>query len=227
MLFKDRTAAGQVLAVKLAAYANRADVLVLALPRGGVPVAFEIASSLNLPLDVFVVRKLGVPNQKELAMGAIASGGVRVLNEDIISQENIGALDIEQVAKIEQQELERRERHYRGDRPQIIIPKRTIILVDDGLATGASMRAAITALHKQKPDRIVVAVPIAAPQTCEEIKSLVDEIICAQTPSPFYSVGLWYEKFPQTSDKQVRHLLNQAAKIEQQRGLQTKLNNPD
>lgn len=227
MLFKDRTAAGQVLAVKLAAYANRADVLVLALPRGGVPVAFEIASSLNLPLDVFVVRKLGVPNQKELAMGAIASGGVRVLNEDIISQENISASDIEQVAKQEQQELERRERLYRGDRPQIIIQQQTIILVDDGLATGASMRAAIAALHKQKPDKIVVAVPIAAPQTCEEIKSLVDEIICAETPSPFYSVGLWYEKFPQTSDKQVRHLLNQAAKIERERGLQTKPNNPD
>jgi putative phosphoribosyl transferase len=211
MLFKDRTAAGQVLAVKLAAYANRADVLVLALPRGGVPVAFEVAQALNAPLDVFVVRKLGVPGQKELAMGAIASGGIRILNEDIIREEKIDELAIDKVTAKEQQELDRRQSLYRGDRPKPVIQGRTIILIDDGLATGATMRAAIAALQKQQPAKIVVAVPISSPQIYQQIKSLVDEIICADTPSPFYCVGLWYEKFPQTSDKEVRHLLNQAA----------------
>ena len=211
MQFKDRTAAGQLLAVELAAYANRPDVLVLALPRGGVPVAFEVAKALNAPLDVFVVRKLGVPGQQELAMGAIASGGVRVLNEDIVRQENICAQAIDKVAAKEQQELERRQRVYRGDCPLPIIQGRTIILIDDGLATGATMRAAIAALLKQKPAQIVVAVPVSSPQTCQEIKTQVDEIICAQTPSPFYSVGLWYEKFPQTTDEEVRDLLKKAA----------------
>ncbi|GAX41213.1 hypothetical protein NIES4075_21820 [Tolypothrix sp. NIES-4075] len=211
MRFKDRTAAGKLLAGKLVAYANRADVLVLALPRGGVPVAFEVAKALNAFLDVFVVRKLGVPGQKELAMGAIASGNVRILNEDIIRQEKIDELAIEKVTVEEQQELNRRQTVYRGDRPKLAIAGRTIILIDDGLATGATMRAAIAALHKQQPAKIVVAVPVSSPQTCQEIKSHVDEIICAETPSPFYSVGFWYEKFPQTTDREVRDLLNQAA----------------
>ncbi|MGI2902267.1 phosphoribosyltransferase [Tolypothrix sp. VBCCA 56010] len=210
MLFKDRRLAGQVLAVKLAAYANRADVLVLALPRGGVPVAFEVAKALNAPLDVFVVRKLGVPGQKELAMGAIASGNVRILLEDIIRQEKIATEAIEKVTAKEQQELNRRQTLYRGDRPKLAIAGRTIILIDDGLATGATMRAAIAALHKQQPEKIVVAVPVSSPQTYQEIKSLIDEIICADTPSPFYCVGLWYEKFPQTTDQEVRDLLNQS-----------------
>ncbi|NEU71519.1 phosphoribosyltransferase [Hassallia byssoidea VB512170] len=211
MLFKDRTAAGKLLAGKLVAYANRADVLVLALPRGGVPVAFEVAKALNAALDVFVVRKLGVPGQKELAMGAIASGNVRILLEDIIRQEKIDTEAIEKVTQKEQQELNRRQTVYRGDRPKLAIAGRTIILIDDGLATGATMRAAIAALHKQQPAKIVVAVPVSSPQTYQEIKSLVDEIICADTPTPFYCVGLWYEKFPQTTDQEVRYLLNKAA----------------
>ena len=211
MLFKDRRLAGQVLAVKLAAYANRADVLVLALPRGGVPVAFEVAKALNAPLDVFVVRKLGVPGQKELAMGAIAAGNVRILNEDVIRQEKIDTEAIEKVTAKEQQELNRRQTVYRGDRPKPAIQGRTIILIDDGLATGATMRAAIAALHKQQPAKIVVAVPVSSEQTYQDIKSLIDEIICADIPSPFYCVGLWYEKFPQTTDQEVRYLLNKAA----------------
>ncbi|MBW4448420.1 MAG: phosphoribosyltransferase [Spirirestis rafaelensis WJT71-NPBG6] len=211
MIFKDRTAAGKLLAEKLVAYANRSDALVLALPRGGVPVAFEVAKALNAPLDVFVVRKLGVPGQKELAMGAIADGGVRILNEDIIRDEKIDPEAIEKVTVEEQQELQRRQNLYRGDRPKPVIQGRTILLIDDGLATGATMRAAIAALHKQQPAKIVVGVPTSSPQTCQEIKSQVDEIICAQTPSPFYSVGFWYEKFPQTTDQEVRDLLNQAA----------------
>ncbi|WP_414585678.1 phosphoribosyltransferase [Scytonema sp. PCC 10023] len=211
MLYKNRKAAGQILAKELAAYANRQDVLVLALPRGGVPVAFEVAKGLNAPLDVFVVRKLGVPEQQELAMGAIASGGVRVLNENIVRSLGISEAAINQVVAKEQQELERREHLYRGDRPVPTLHERTVILVDDGLATGATMRAAVVALQQQKPAKIIVAVPVSASETCQEFQSKVDEVVCAATPNPFYSVGLWYEDFPQTTDQEVRDLLELAA----------------
>lgn len=210
MKFKDRTEAGQVLARKLAAYANHEDVIVLALPRGGVPVAFEIATALNVPLDVFLVRKLGVPGQSELAMGAIANGGVRVLNQDIVRSLRLSDAVIDKVAAQEQQELERRERLYRDDRPLPLLHERTVIIVDDGLATGATMRAAIEAIRQQQPARIVVAVPISSPETCRDLAVEVDEIICVETPQPFCSVGLWYEDFPQTTDEEVRALLKQA-----------------
>ncbi|KAB8320542.1 phosphoribosyltransferase [Tolypothrix campylonemoides VB511288] len=211
MLYKNRKAAGQFLAKELAAYANRQDVLVLALPRGGVPVAFEVAKALNTPLDVFVVRKLGVPEQPELAMGAIASGGVRVLNENIVRSLDISEAAINQVVAKEQQELERRERLYRGVRSVPTLHERTVILVDDGLATGATMRAAVVALQQQKPAKIIVAVPVSASETCQEFQSKVDEVVCAATPNPFYSVGLWYKDFPQTTDEEVRVLLELAA----------------
>lgn len=210
MQFKDRAAAGQFLAGKLAAYANRADVLVLALPRGGVPVGFEIAKTLNVPLDVFVVRKLGVPEQRELAMGAIASGGVRVLNEDIVRSLRISETVIEQVAVKEQLELKRRERLYRGNRPFPTLHERTVIVVDDGLATGATMRAAVMALQQYKPGKIIIAVPVSAPETCKEFEAKVDEMVCGATLSPFYSVGLWYKDFPQTTDEEVHDLLEKA-----------------
>lgn len=210
MKFKDRTEAGQVLARKLAAYANHADVVVLALPRGGVPVAFEVATALNVPLDVFLVRKLGVPGQSELAMGAIASGGVRVLNQDIVRSLRLSDAVIDKVAAQEQQELERRERLYRDDRPIPLLHERTVIVVDDGLATGATMRAAIEAIGQQQPARIVVAVPISSLETCRDLAAQVDEIICLETPQPFCSVGLWYENFPQTTDEEVRNLLKLA-----------------
>lgn len=211
MLFKNRKAAGQFLAKELATYANRQDVLVLALPRGGVPVAFEVAKALNAPLDVFVVRKLGVPEQEELAMGAIASGGVRVLNKNIVRSLDISETAINQVVAKEQQELERRERLYRGVHPVPTLHERTVILVDDGLATGATMRAAVVALQQQKPAKIIVAVPVSASETYQEFQSKVDEVVCAATPNPFYSVGLWYEDFPQTTDEEVRVLLELAA----------------
>jgi putative phosphoribosyl transferase len=211
MLYKDRTAAGQRLAAELATYANRPDVLILALPRGGVPVAYEVASSLKAPLDVFLVRKLGVPGQEELAMGAIASGGMRVLNEQIVRSLNLSETAIDQVAEQEQQELERRERLYRDDRPAPDLHERTVILVDDGLATGATMRAAVRALRQQQPARLVVAVPVSSPETCHEFEAEVDDIVCAETPRPFYSVGLWYDNFSQTTDEEVRDLLKRAA----------------
>jgi putative phosphoribosyl transferase len=210
--FRDRTDAGQFLATKLTAYASRPDVSVLALPRGGVPVAFEVAKALNAPLDVFLVRKLGVPGQEELAMGAIASGGVRALNQEVVEMLHIPEGVIAAVADEEQRELERRERAYRGDRPVPSMRGCTIILVDDGLATGSSMRAAAAALRQRGPARIVVAVPTAAPETCSELKTEVDEIVCAITPDPFYAVGLWYEDFSQTTDQEVRDLLERAAR---------------
>lgn len=205
--FRNRTEAGQLLAHKLRRYADRPDVIVMALPRGGVPVAHGVARALRLPLDVFLVRKLGVPGQEELAMGAIATGGVRVLNEDVVRALKILPGVIDSVAHQEMQELERRERLYRGDRPPPVVNGRTVILVDDGLATGSSMRAAVVALRQKNPRRIVVAVPIAAVATCHEFETEVDEIVCYETPEPFYSVGFWYEDFSQTTDEEIRQLL--------------------
>jgi erythromycin esterase-like protein/predicted phosphoribosyltransferase len=206
-LFRDRREAGKRLAGKLAAYANRPDALVLALPRGGVPVAYEVARALGAPLDVFVVRKLGVPGYEELAMGAVATGGVRVLNDQIIEHLGIPAPLIDAVAARERQELARREHLYRGGRPPPVVRGRTMILVDDGLATGATMSAAIEALRQQNPARIVVAVPTASPDTCEEMKKKADDVICAVTPEPFHAVGRWYQDFSQTADEEVRELL--------------------
>jgi len=210
MIFLDRADAGRKLAAQLTRYADRPDVLVLALPRGGVPVAYEVAKELNAPLDVFLVRKLGVPGHEELAMGAIASGGVRVLNEDVINYLRIPDYVIDAVAAREQRELERRQRAYRDDRPPPDVKDRVVILIDDGLATGSSMRAAAASLRLQKPRRIVVAVPVSSPETCEEFRSEVDEIVCAVTPERFQGVGLWYEDFSQTTDEEVRELLKRA-----------------
>jgi putative phosphoribosyl transferase len=208
--FRDRIDAGQQLAAKLRDYANRPDVLVLALPRGGVPVAFEVAQALNAPLDVFLVRKLGLPGHEELAMGAIASGNVVVRNSEVMDRLGIPERVIADVAAREQRELERRERAYRDDRSAPDVRGKTVLLVDDGLATGATMRAAAAALREQDPDRIVVAVPTAAPETCDDLREEVDDIICAITPEPFYAVGLWYDDFSQTSDDEVRDLLARA-----------------
>jgi predicted phosphoribosyltransferase len=210
MLFVNRRDGGTVLADLLKRYVNRPDVLVLALPRGGVPVAFEVARALNAPLDVFVVRKLGVPGQEELAMGAIATGGARVLNHDVIGYLGLSREVIDRVIAREKKELERRERIYRGDRGPVDVKGRTVILVDDGLATGSTMRAAVAALRKEHPSRIVVAVPVAAPEACEELKSEVDETVCAATPRPFLGVGRWYRDFWQTTDEEVHELLAQA-----------------
>jgi putative phosphoribosyl transferase len=209
-LFRDRADAGRKLATELRRYAGDPDLLVLALPRGGVPVAFEVAQSLEAPLEVFVVRKLGVPGYEELAMGAIASGGVIVLNADVVRQVGASQEVIDAVAARERRELERRERAYRGDRPVPAIAGHTVILIDDGLATGATMRAAAMALRRQNPKRLVVAVPVAAPETCDEFRAEVDEIVCARTPEPFFGVGAWYEDFSQTSDQEVRALLAEA-----------------
>jgi predicted phosphoribosyltransferase len=209
--FRDRREAGQLLATKLTAYANRPDVLVLALPRGGVPVAYEVARALGAPMDIFLVRKLGVPGYEELAMGAIATGGVRVLNDELVGGLRIPDYIIDEVAAWEQQELERRERLYRGARPVPDVRGRTVILVDDGLATGATMQAAVKALRLQQPARIVVAVPTAAPETCTQLKAVADDVICAITPEPFHAVGLWYEDFSQTTDEEVRDLLAQGS----------------
>jgi putative phosphoribosyl transferase len=205
--FRDRHDAGRLLAEKLTAYAHCPDVLVLALPRGGVPVAYEVARALGTPLDVFVVRKLGVPGHEELAMGAVATGGVRVLNDDVVRGLRIPDRVIDAVTALEQQELARRERLYRGDRTPPDVRGRTVILVDDGLATGATMHAAIAALRQQEPARIVVAVPTAAPETCNALRAEVDDVVCAITPEPFHAVGLWYEDFSQTTDEEVRELL--------------------
>ncbi len=211
-VFKNRFDAGRFLAERLLRYAHRPDVLVLALPRGGVPVAYAVAETLGVPMDVFIVRKLGVPGHEELAMGAIASNGVRVLNEDVVAALNIPPNVIDQVAQVEQRELERREREYRDDRPKPDVHGKTVILVDDGLATGSTMRAAVRALAQQHPARIVVAVPTAPPDVCEELGREVDEVVCAITPEPFYGVGLWYDDFSQTTDEQVRELLRASEK---------------
>src|SRR5215207_5776383 len=210
MIYRNRTEAGKYLATKLATYANRDDVLVLALPRGGVPVAYEVAKELGASLDVFLVRKLGIPGHEELAMGAIATGGVRVLNDDVVEYLRIPSGVIDSVAADELQELERRERAYRGNRPEPEVRGKTVILVDDGLATGSTMRAAAAALRQQDPARIVVAVPVSAPETCDEYRMGVDEIICAATPKRFYGVGRWYRDFSQTTDDEVRELLKRS-----------------
>ena len=205
--FRDRTDAGRHLAEKLAAYANRSDVLVLALPRGGVPVGFEVARALGAPLAVFLVRKLGVPGYEELAMGAVATGGIRVLNDEIVRGLGISEHQIDAVVARELQEVARRERLYQGDRPPPDVAGRTIILVDDGLATGATMRAAVAALRQQRPARIVIAVPTASPDTSEALKAEADDVICTITPEPFFAVGHWYDDFTQTTDEEVRGLL--------------------
>lgn len=205
--FQNRTEAGKLLASRLTDYANHTDILVLGLPRGGVPVAFEVAKALNLPLDICIVRKLGVPGHKELAMGAIASGGVRVLNYDVVSWLGISGKTIDEVAARELRELQRRDRAYRGDRPPLDVRDRTVILVDDGIATGSTMRAAITVLKSQQPQQMIVAVPVAPLETCNEIQAEVDKLVCLMTPEPFYAIGLWYEDFAQTTDEEVRELL--------------------
>lgn len=209
---RDRRHAGRLLAEALAAYAGAPDVVVLALPRGGVPVAFEVAEAIGAPLDVFVVRKLGVPGHEELAMGAIASGGVRVLNDDVIRSLGIAPEAIDRVTDIERDELARRERLYRAGRPQAEVAGRTVILVDDGLATGSTMKAAARAVRALGPSRVVVAVPTAARETCEELRQEVDEVVCSLTPEPFHAVGLWYQEFSQTSDAEVRELLDHQAR---------------
>jgi len=208
--FRDRAEAGRRLAAELSAYAHRPDVRVLALPRGGVPVGFEVARALRAPLDVFLVRKLGVPGHEELAMGAIASGGIVVLNEDVVEQFGVSAAEIEMVAEAERRELARRERRYRGDRPRPELAGTSVILVDDGLATGATMRAAVTALKQEGPEHVVVAVPVAAPETCDALRDEVDDVVCAVTPEPFHAVGLWYADFSQTTDEEVHDLLERA-----------------
>jgi putative phosphoribosyl transferase len=207
-VFRDRRHAGRVLAEELRHYAGRSDVLVLALPRGGVPVGYEIARALGAPLDVFLVRKLGVPGHEEFAMGAIAPGGVVVLSEELVLELGITQRAVSEVIAREQQELARRERLYRGDSPLPALRDRTVILVDDGLATGSTMRAAAAALRRLHAGRIVVAVPVAAPQACEEFRGEVDEVVCARTPEPFRAVGEWYEDFSQTSDEEVRECMS-------------------
>ena len=210
MMFRDRYDAGEALAERLREFAGRPDVIVLALPRGGVPVGFVAARELGAPLDVFVVRKLGTPGQTELAMGAIASGGVRVLNRDVVEALGIPEWAIEEVTRQEEEELERRERQYRGERPPLDVRGKTVILVDDGLATGSTMRAAAAALRKAGAARIIVAVPVASRATCDQLREEGNEVVCANTPEPFYAVGQWYKDFAQTTDEEVRELLERA-----------------
>jgi putative phosphoribosyl transferase len=208
--FHDRAEAGRLLADRLRHYAGRDDVIVLALPRGGVPVGYEVAKALGAPLDVFIVRKLGVPGYEELAMGAIASGGLIVLNREALQALPITEADIQRAAAAELRELERREEAYRGGHDPPRVEGKTVILVDDGLATGSTMRAAALAVRQLNPARAVVAVPVAAAETCDEFRDVVDEIVCSVTPRPFRAVGLWYEDFSQTSDEEVRELLARA-----------------
>jgi putative phosphoribosyl transferase len=212
MMFNDRRQAGKALARRLVAYSNRPNVLVLALPRGGVPVAYEVAKALGAPLDVFVVRKLGFPGHEELAMGAIASGGIRVLNE-LVEEMGVSEAAIEAVTTRELRELERREQLYRGGRRPPDVRDRTVILVDDGLATGSTMRVAATALRLQKPAEVVVAVPVASAAACQDLATEVDEVVCVSTPEPFYGVGMWYADFAQTSDAEVYDLLERADRM--------------
>lgn len=208
--FKNRIEAGRLLAEELKSYANRTDVLILALPRGGLPVAFEVAQALGAPLDLMLVRKLGVPGQEELAMGAIATGGIKVLSQELVKSLNISAAALEAVISKEKRELERREHVYRGNRPVPEVGNRCVILIDDGLATGATMKAAVLALRQQQPAQIIIGVPVAPPDTVEELRKEADEIICLATPEPFYAIGTWYVDFSQTSDEEVRTLLARA-----------------
>jgi putative phosphoribosyl transferase len=211
--FRDRTEAGRLLAEKLEGYSSRSDVIVLALPRGGVPVGFEIAKALNAPLDVLIVRKLGMPDQPELAMGAIASEGIRVLNEELLKYYPIPGDVIEKVTEREREELRRRERAYRGDRPVCDVQGGTVILVDDGIATGTTMHSAIESLKRRQAAQIVIAVPVAAASICEELRRIKNHVVvtCLTTPEPFIAVGLWYDWFPQLADEDVRDLLDRAA----------------
>ena len=211
MLFEDRFEAGRVLASRLSQFSGRHDLVVLALPRGGVPVGYEVAQALHAPLDVFVVRKLGTPGQEELAMGALAPGGITVLNREVIQALEIPQQIIDAAVAREQSELERREREYREGRPAADVKGRTVIVVDDGLATGSSMRVAARALRKEGAKVIVVAVPVAARSTCEEFEGEADQLICAATPEPFWAVGQWYRNFTQTTDDEARELLARAA----------------
>ena len=208
--FTDRYHAGRRLAAALAPFAGRPNLLVLALPRGGVPVGFEVARALHAPLDVMLVRKLGVPGHEELAMGAIASGGIRVLSDDIVKALSIPDRVIATVAANEESELARRERAYRDDRPPLDVLGKTVILVDDGLATGSTMRAAAAALQAQHPERLVIAVPVAPRETCQGLLQVADDVVCATVPEPFFAVGNWYEDFSQTTDEEVRELLARA-----------------
>jgi putative phosphoribosyl transferase len=213
--FSSRFEAGRLLATKLSRYRNHPEVLILALPRGGVPVAYEIAKELNIPIDVFLVRKLGVPGNRELAMGAIASGGLGMLNEDVVRAFEVSEAEIQSATDTERMELEKRGRLYRGTRPPLNLLNRTVILVDDGLATGATMLVAVQAVRQQYPARIVVAVPVAATETCEKIKAEVDEIVCETTVDTLYAIGAWYENFTQLSDEEVSELLNRASLIKE------------
>ncbi len=215
MIFQDRTDAGRALASALREYAGRPDVVVLALPRGGVPVAYEVARELGAPLDVFVVRKLGTPGQEELAVGAIASGGTRVLNYEVVNNLEISREAIDEVSIREQMELERRERQFRGDKPPLDVRGKTVVLIDDGLATGSTMRAAVAALRAKGPARIVVAVPVAAASTCDRMRYEVDEMVCLYAPDEFYAVGEWYRDFSQTTDEEVRERLQRAGSFQQ------------
>jgi len=215
--FHDRQEAGRRLAELLQTYANRPDVLVLALPRGGVPVAAEVAQALNAPMDVFLVRKLGTPGREELAMGAIATGGVRVMNQDVVRMLGIPAATIDAIAAKELLELKRREKLYRDDRLPPDVRGRTVVLVDDGLATGSTMYAAIQAMRRLEPARIVVAVPLASPETCQWLRAEADDVICANTPEPFYAVGEWYVDFSPTTDDEVRDLLARSSEHEASR----------
>jgi predicted phosphoribosyltransferase len=208
MLFHDRRDAGRQLASHLTRYAGRDDVIVLALPRGGVPVGYEVAEALEAPLDVFLVRKLGVPGHEELAMGAIASGGVRVLNDNAVRMYRLPDSAVERVTAEEQRELARREREYRRGRPPVDVTGKTVILVDDGLATGSTVRAAVAALRRLEPARIVVAVPVGSTETCAAIAEEADEAVCAEEPDPFFAVGQWYDDFSPTTDDEVKQLLD-------------------
>lgn len=215
VIFADRTHAGQLLAGALAKYADRKDVIVLGLPRGGVPVAFEVAKRLHAPLDVMVVRKLGVPGWEELAMGAIASGGVRVINEDVVRGSNIRPEAVERVAAVELEELHRREMAFRGHTDAPDVRGKTVILVDDGIATGSTLLAAVRALRQQGPERIVVGVPTAAADSCDKLEPLVDDLVTLMRPIYFHSVGQWYENFQQTTDSEVKLLLAEASALEE------------
>jgi putative phosphoribosyl transferase len=209
MRFANRRRAGEMLGEALARYRDDPDVVVLALPRGGVPVAYEVARALHAPLDVFIVRKLGMPGHEEFAMGAIATGGVMVINPDLVGF-HVPQHVIDSVAARERGELERREQLYRGDRAPLSLAGRIVVLVDDGLATGSTMLAAATAVKQQQPQKVIVAVPVAAAQTCNALRAVVDEVVCRHTPEPFHAVGLWYDDFTQTTDGEVRALLDAA-----------------